>query len=478
MERIDMDRHIRRIRSEYAGAYQNMHWLSPAAADAALRSREELITDIFTRPGTPANWHFAGTKLFTHALSPGCRLCGEGRWSCLFINGICNANCFYCPSEQKDNGPPVTSTVEFDRPRDYAEYVSRFDIQGVGFSGGEPLMTFDRVVDYLKALTESVFHPLHTWMYTNGLLVTADKLKTLRDSGLKEIRFDLSATGYALDSLEKAVGIIPVVTVEIPAIPEDLEKTRPLVRDLYAAGVNFLNLHQIRCTPFNRPKLVRRGYTFLHGPGVTVLETELTAIELIRYSLENNIALPINYCSFTFRNQFQKAGGRKRSSLAVKSPWEDTTGTGFIRNLSLHGTPDRISRELDRLRTEKKIQAEWHLSEKNDSFSFPARLWPHMDFDGLRLKITYSSAALRPVPSFRYPFTEIPLNGNKTVVIERDNRHPGIWLDGGEIQEYAARYLFPGSSGRRTGPAGRLSPALQKMIDAFEAFSPGLAPYF
>lgn len=125
-------------------------------------------------------------------------------------------------------------------------------------------------------------------MYTNGLLVTQDKLKTLRDNGLDEIRFDLSADHYRLDALKMAIGIIPRVTVEIPAIPGDLEQTKQLIEQLHGLGVDHLNLHQIRCTSFNRNQLAKRGYTFLHGPGVTVLETELTALELIRYSLEKN----------------------------------------------------------------------------------------------------------------------------------------------------------------------------------------------
>ncbi len=156
----------------------------------------------------------------------------------------------------------MTSTLEFRTPEDYVDYVERFDIQAVSFSGGEPLMTFDRVVQYLKSLRARISRPLYIWMYTNGLLATQDKLKTLADNGLDEIRFDISADRYCLDVLKEAVDVIPHVTVEIPAIPEDVEKTRQVIRLLHDQGVNFLNLHQIRCTPFNLPELIRRGYTF------------------------------------------------------------------------------------------------------------------------------------------------------------------------------------------------------------------------
>ena len=49
-------------------------------------------------------------------------------------------------------------------------------------------MTFDRVMLFLKTLRSKVPHPSYLWMYTNGLLVTEDKLKALRDNGLDEIR--------------------------------------------------------------------------------------------------------------------------------------------------------------------------------------------------------------------------------------------------------------------------------------------------
>lgn len=471
----EMDRAISLARREYAGAYQAMNWLSPAAARAAEALREELISDILGRAMTPAEWIFAGTKLFTRALSPGCALCGQGKWSCLFINGVCNAKCFYCPSEQKDPGLPMTSSITFERARDYADYVNRFGIAGVGFSGGEPLMSFDRIVDYLRALNEKVTTSLHTWMYTNGILVTEDRLKRLRDLGLKEIRFDLSANDYSLQGLQKAVGIIPTVTVEIPAVPEDLERIKSLLPVLQDAGVNFLNLHQIRCTQFNLPKLIARGYTFLHGPGVSVLETELTALEIIRHSLDREIPLPINYCSFTFRNQFQKAAARKRNALLVKADWEDITETGFIRTLAVTGPPGKIGSMARAF--ESSSATGWQVSEKGNRLLFPARLWHLVDFSGLTLDVRYSATALRPAASHRYPHTEIPLNAETSVVIERDNRHPGVRMEGEGIHAFFRQFLTRETGVLHTGGTGL--PLMQSAeISRYEAFFHGLFPYF
>ncbi|NWH05697.1 radical SAM protein [Desulfobacter latus] len=472
--RNEQSSYVKRIEKDYAGAYKTMNWLnSPETVKTATEAREELISAIFGRSGSSAAWEFAGTKPYTHGLSPGCALCGQGKWSCLFINNICNARCFYCPSEQNDRGLPMTSTVTFEKALDYVLYVNRFGIEGVGFSGGEPLMTLDRVLDYLNTLGNHACRPIYTWMYTNGILATKDKFKALRDNGLKEIRFDLSADNYNLSGLEKAVGIIPVVTVEIPAVPEDLEITKPLTAVLSAMGVKYLNLHQIRCTQFNRPKLIRRGYTFIHGPDVAVLETELAALELIRHTLDRNIPLPVNYCSFTFRNQFQKAAARHRNARLVKKDWEEITPTGFIRAMSITGPPERLGPVLDRFRCQE--DGKWEVSAKQDRISFHSRLWPLIDFTGLELKIRYNATALRPAATLRYPFTKIRLNQDKAVVIERDDRHPGIRLKGDEIPAFARQFLMP--SGTGADPTG-LSLEQEQTAFRFECFDQGLAPLY
>jgi len=467
---------IHRTREEYADSYGAMTWLTPEKAAEASGRRDSLLTDIFKSRGP--EWAFSGTKLYTHGLSPGCSLCGNGGWSCLFINGICNAKCFYCPSPQADKGQPMTTSLEFKTPNDYADYVRRFNIRGVSFSGGEPFMTLDRVLAFLKTLRSKISHPLYIWMYTNGLLVTEDRLKTLRDNGLDEIRFDLSANAYRLDALKKAVGIIPCVTVEIPAIPEDLEITRPLLKTLHDAGVNHLNLHQLRCTPFNQSKLIQRNYTFLHGPKATVLETEPAALELIRYALDENIPLPINYCSFTFRSQFQRAATLKRNGLIIKAAHEDMTPTGHIRTMSVMGD-EKIIRSLHgALISENTNPMMWRTAKSFDQLFFNAALWSQMDFTGVRLKVSYSSTSLRPSVSFRNPFKEVTLNRKKKVVIERHTEEPGVILEGSRIHWFGHEYINPeiASQGGMTTEGPPMEPA--ERIQRFETFRPGLAPYY
>ncbi|MBU1343441.1 MAG: radical SAM protein [Proteobacteria bacterium] len=476
MIKIDTPERFCKIRQEYSDSYESMNWLTPEKADAATRLREDLINAIFNTHVAGPGWQFSETKLFTHAISPGCTLCGNGDWSCLFINGICNAQCFYCPSAQKEKGQPMTSSLEFSNPHDYADYVKKFNIKGVSFSGGEPFMTFDRVLFFLKTLRSRVSHPLYIWMYTNGLLVTEDKLKILRDHGLNEIRFDISANHYNLEALKKALGTIPCVTVEIPAIPEDMEKTRQVIKELNAAGVNYLNLHQLRCTPFNKTRFIQKAYTFLHGPKVTILETELAALELIRYSLDQNITLPINYCSFTYRHQFQGAGAQRRNALQIKAAHEDVTPIGHIRTMSVCGGEKQISAIHQHLLSLACDTTLWRLSNACDQLFFSENLWPLLDFSNVRLKVAYSGTSLKTAVSFRHPFKEVALNKKKKVVIERQIQQPGLWFEGEQIRQFGHGFIQPGTH-FSLDTLESLPQNLISDIRAFESFNPGLAPY-
>ena len=317
-------------RREYGHLYDLLNFASPEQLVAANAERNELLQWLDKR----ACFGYAGTKVDCSGLSPGCRHCGDGDWSCLFISGRCNGRCFYCPTAQDDDGPPVTNGMAFSSPEEYAEYVAVLGFSGVSISGGEPLMTPDLTLAYLSAVRRRCGDDVHLWLYTNGTLLTADLCSRLKDAGLNEIRFDLGAVRYHLKKLRLAVGCIPTVTVEIPAVPEDEELLKLKMVEMSEAGVNHLNLHQMRLTPFNFGPLVERRYTFLHGEKVTVLESELCALRAVRFGLAQGIPLPVNYCSFPYKRRFQSAAARRRAALAVCVPGETVTESGYLRTIS------------------------------------------------------------------------------------------------------------------------------------------------
>ena len=175
----ERDRIIAANRDEYGSTYPLLTFPSAAEADTASQRRNKLLEALAGELHTACG----GSKLFTGQLSPGCRICTEGRWSCLFINGRCNKSCFYCPGSQDETGLPTTNNLDFHSPADYAGYLEQFDFCGMSLSGGEPLLTPGRSLAFLRAAKNRFGDRLHTWLYSNGSLVTVDILKSLRDAG-------------------------------------------------------------------------------------------------------------------------------------------------------------------------------------------------------------------------------------------------------------------------------------------------------
>jgi len=371
-------------RQEYGRHYDFLDFTTPEQATAAHAERSQLLGWLKAN----AEFGCSDTKVDCQRLSPGCQTCATGGWSCLFINGRCNASCFYCPTSQDDTGDPLTNGIPFATPEDYAEYVALFGFTGASISGGEPLLTLDRTLAYLDAVRRRCGDAVHLWMYTNGTLLTREIAGELRSAGLGEIRFDIGATNYNLSKLQLAVGVIPTVTVEIPMVPEEEGLLQDKLVEMAATGVQHLNLHQLRLTPYNSQHLASRAYTFVHGENVTVLESELSALRLVRYALEQGIDLPVNYCSFPYKRRFQHAAARRRGIPFVRSEHEAVTEAGYLRALGAGS-------------------------------------------------VQYFEAVTLPAGSYRQPVVEIPLPSGRRIAVEKRPVSPPIPVDSSLFADFS-----------------------------------------
>jgi len=126
-----------------------------------------------------------------------------------------------------------------------------------------------------------------------------------------------------------------------------------------------------------------RGFTFLHGEKVTVLESELCALRMIRFGLEQGIPLPVNYCSFSYKRRFQHAAARRRAALTVCASGEVVTEPGYLRTFSATG-------------------------------------------------VSYSEAVLLQNPSYRHPFEKLMLETGRALYLERRPLTPELELSDAE----------------------------------------------
>ncbi len=454
--------------AEFGDTADRLNWISSARATAAQTERDKRLQAI----GQRLLLAFKGTKPHIGKLSPGCRICGEGDWSCLFVNGTCNCRCFYCPSAQDEIGVPTTNRVPFSRPADYAAYVNHFGFRGISISGGEPLLTASLALRFLRAVDQSNIRPPHLWIYTNGTLLTADLVKKLRDAGLDEIRFDISAVAYDLTKIRLAVGQIPIVTVEIPAIPEDIQRLMNSLPQMKAIGVDHLNLHQLRLSPFNRDHLDKRNYTYVHGDKVTVLESELTALALMQHVVDQNIGLPVNYCASVFQHRFQRAAARRKSARLMAKPHESITESGYIRSLAVVGDPEPLSRLAGRL-TDNGVNPQlWTIGGRTDRLHFHPQLWDQLASAQLTMVVRYSEALLCPNISYHRTFKEVRLNSQKRLFIEKQPVGAEIHLD--DVQR--TRFLSILNHPDRPVAQNHHFPA-DRFLE-YELIQPGLPDYF
>ncbi|MFA5167084.1 MAG: radical SAM protein [Candidatus Omnitrophota bacterium] len=371
---------IANIRQRLGWAYSEMKWLTKGGARRANRKREKLLCFLNGR----INYCFERNKIHMGALSPGCSVCGQGFWSCMFINGKCSAHCFYCPQKwkMKKERPPNTAGVTFNHPEEYADYLERLGFKGVGFSGGEPLLVFGKLLDYIRVLRRRLGDRLYLWIYTNGDLADKKKLIGLKKAGLNEIRFDISTRGYDLSRVALAIPIIDTVTVEIPAIPEDYRIVTTCLAKMCKLGVQHLNLHQLQTTQNNYRNFIHRNYTFLHSPLIPIFESEITALKLMKFALNHRINLPINYCSAAYKNRLQAKGLRERLASVVKNDHEELTQTGHIRRLSIQASSENIRKIVAMLKQNKCPEALFSLNDAGTEIFFHTSRLKGLDLEG------------------------------------------------------------------------------------------------
>jgi pyruvate formate-lyase activating enzyme-like uncharacterized protein len=443
---------------EYGYNYDALSFVTPESARNLQTGRDELLAWLACR----AEVGCRGTKVDCRSLSPGCRECVAGSWSCLFINGRCNCSCFYCPSPQDQTGVPQTNGIPFTSAADYGEYLALLGFTGASLTGGEPLLTLDRTIEYLTAIRKRCGDAIHIWLYTNGTLLSADICRSLREAGLDEIRFDIGAIRHNLKKVRLAVGIIPTVTVEIPAVPEEFQLMKGKIVEMAEAGVNYLNLHQLRLTPHNFRHLSGRGYTFIHGEKVTVVESELTALRLLRHALEERIPLPVNYCSFPYKRRFQHAANRRRGAMVATKGCEGVTESGYIKSIALHGSQSFLTGIESMLEQSHPECGLWEMDLQGERLIFSSKLWDQLKDKGETFSVSYHEAAITSTASPGKSKGELILPSGRRLYPAREQVAEFTGL-GGEAMEAIL-----------TGEETKLKEPMRR----YEFIPSGLAEYF
>lgn len=258
-------------------------------------------------------------------LSQGCRLCKDGAWDCLFVTSMCNLNCHFCLSPTLNHGAIPVSAMGSET--DIIDNYKITNIKGCSYSGGEPLLDFDKLI-HLHELLRHHYPQNYYWLYTNGMLLDTNKLRILAKLGLNEIRFNTAATGYSdpkiLRIIEKAAQFIENITIEIPLLKQDEPKLLASLKLYENAGVKYLNLHDLMRESGSNSALINEEHfarvTFEDGHLTDVSQDSWSMfLNLVKYSAENSLRLSLNHCSIA--NKIRQISKRRQQiARIVKLP--------------------------------------------------------------------------------------------------------------------------------------------------------------
>lgn len=296
----------------------NLETLQPAWLDHVSRARRE-VRDVTIEDG--------GEVLCLGDLSPGCRACKEGTWDCIFTTMRCNLNCEFCYSPHaipRDYAGSVFGST----PQQIAENYACTRITGVSFSGGEPFTDVPGLLGWITWF-KGHYPDRYYWVYTNGLLADEETLRRLGEVGVDEIRFNAAATGYdhptVMRNMAAAARFIPHVTVEIPAIPEHAPQLLSSLAAWCAAGVRFLNLHELMYEPGTNsaalPGPRQKVVTADGHPTEVHPESRALTLAVMKRVQAEGLPLAVNDCSL--QSKLRQLRGRRRSlAPLVLAPYE------------------------------------------------------------------------------------------------------------------------------------------------------------
>ncbi len=263
-------------------------------------------------------------------LAKGCEICKEGAKLVVFVTGICDKNCFYCPISEKRRGKDIAWANErpIKKNQDIILEAKRMRAKGAGVTGGEPLLRVERCIEFISLLKKEFGESFHIHLYT-AHAPSLEVLKKLKDAGLNEIRYHLIEEKQ-WKSIENAIKIKLATGIEIPVFPGKEEDIVKIALKLEKLGGNFLNLNELEFSDTNAEELLKRGYEIKSETSYAVKGSEETALKVLKKAKEINLSLPIHYCTSSYKDATQLRKRLIRTAKNIAKPYEEVTRDGLL----------------------------------------------------------------------------------------------------------------------------------------------------
>ncbi len=220
----------------------------------------------------------------------------------------CNFRCVYCYEEHRDEHMSLEVFRSINKWIDKVFKHRAYNEVHVSFFGGEPLVRYDGIVDFLEHFSslKDKYPDIKesAGMTTNGYLLTAERFLKLHELGIKNYQ------------------------ITIDGIEATHNSTRPLRGGQGSWGQIIDNLKSIQRTDKDFDIIIRTNYNY------DILDQQAEFIEFLSETFDNRFSI--------YFESIKKLGGSNDDSLNVLEPLEEIVATGemidVVNRLNLKNT--------------------------------------------------------------------------------------------------------------------------------------------
>ncbi|MFH1786857.1 MAG: radical SAM protein [archaeon] len=263
-----------------------------------------------------------GNSFASGKLARGCELCIRGSKLVLFLTGICQSECWYCPISEKRKGKDITwaNEREVRSDEDIFEEAKRQSAEGASITGGEPFLRFDRLLESVRLFKDNFGHKFHLHLYTYGGLASPERLRKLDRAELDEIRF------HKAENLPDRKEYSMSVGVEVPLIP-GTDKELLAAVDRIAGRADFLNLNELEYSDSNSDAMMARGFEQKNDLSYGIKGSIELGMKILEYA---DGKVPAHLCPSELKDHIQFRNRLKRTAKNVRRKYEKETSEGLL----------------------------------------------------------------------------------------------------------------------------------------------------
>jgi uncharacterized protein len=268
-----------------------------------------------------------------NGIAKGCKYCVKGKKLVLFVTGICERNCWYCSlsKKRKNKNLIFANERECKNFEDILEEVKESRATSAGITGGDPLICFDRTIEFATKLKKEFGKRFHIHIYLPTKFVTEEKLEKLSKC-VDEVRFhpefliNKNKVAEDIKKIKLAEKIFgrKNVGIELPMIPEKKNEILDFILQM-EKFVSFVNLNEFELSETNFD-LVTRKYSLKEG-GYVISGSVEAGKWILDKLTKRKSKLKVHMCTAELKNCSQFANRLKRHKIL---PYGKKTKDGTV----------------------------------------------------------------------------------------------------------------------------------------------------